>query len=102
MTFITGVAEQYDLESYDAGKLGKLIKEDDYKYAIDACNLSLRQYWPCNIAICIGYFLAPFCFGLSLLLPNVCIRDAKANLLQTVLRMNVLKLKDKGLLLSYR
>ena len=36
------------------------------------------------------------------MLPYLCIKDAKEHLLATVKRMNVLKLQEKGLLLTYR
>ena len=60
------------------------------------------MYWPCNFVIYLGYFLAPFCFGASLVLPYICIKDAKQNLLETMNRMNILKLKEKGLSIVYR
>jgi len=43
-----------------------------------------------------------FSFGASLLLPNLCLSDAMVNLLQTIVRMNTLKLREKGLELTYR
>ena len=69
----------------------------DFRYVIGSANMTIKQFWPCDFAIYLGYILAPFCFGVSLLLPYLCIKDAKASLLVTVERMNILKLKEKGL-----
>ena len=54
--------------------------------------MTLIQFWPCDLVIYIGYILAPFCFGLSLLLPNLCIADAKKGLMGTIERTNKTKL----------
>ena len=82
--------------------LKNYISREDYHYVISSVNLTLRTYWPCDFAICLGYILAPFSFGLSLMLPNLCIRDAKEALMDTVRRMNALKLKERGLKMTYR
>ena len=48
-----------------------------------------------------GYILAPFTFGISFLLPNLCVADAKNALIQAIARNNRLKLNDKGLEMRY-
>ena len=77
------------------------MTEDDYRYVIGGLNVTLIQFWPCDLVIYIGYILAPFCFGLSLLLPNLCIADAKKGLMGTIERTNKTKLDQKGLKLTY-
>ena len=105
-TFITGVSEQYDDCKGDKQFKGELLNgtlsEQDYRYIVGSLNVTLKQFWPCDFAIYLGYILAPFCFFVSLMLPYLCIKDAKEHMLGTVKRMNVLKLQDKGLLLTYR
>ena len=96
------MSESYDDKSYDREALGDYISEDDYRYVITAVNLTIQQFWPCDFAYNLGYFLAMFSCGLSLMLPNLCIKDAKINLLQTIVRMNALKLEERGLVLRYR
>ena len=56
----------------------------DYHYVVGSINTTIKQYWPCDFVIYLGYFLAPFCFGASLVLPYICIKDAKQNLLETM------------------
>ena len=96
------MSQSYDDKSYDREALGDYISEDDYRYVITAVNLTIQQYWPCDFAYNLGYFFAIFSFGVSLFLPNLCIRDAKTNLKQTVVRMNALKLEERNLVLRYR
>jgi len=96
------VAEEYDEAGYDKEIMADYICEEDFRYVIGGLNVTLTSFWPCDFAIYIGYFFAPFCFGLSLLLPNLCIADAKRALMGTIARSNKLKLEQNGLLLTYR
>lgn len=95
------MSQEYDAKSYDKETLKNYISEDDFKYVMMSLNLALAQFWPCEVAVLIGYVLAPFCFGISLLLPNLCIKDAKIGLIKAIERMNALKLNDKGLQITY-
>lgn len=49
----------------------------------------------------LGYCLAIFTFGLSLMIPNLCIADAKQALIKAIARQNRLKLNEKGLQMIY-
>ena len=60
-------------------------------------NDTLKAFWPCACTIWTGYLLSPFTLGLSFLLPNLCISDAKKNLIATIDRQNRLKFHEKGL-----
>ena len=64
-------------------------------------NDTVNQCWPCGCSIWTGYVLAPFTLGMSFLIPNMCIKDAKQNLIYAVERQNRIKLKDKGLRLRF-
>ena len=64
--------------------------------------MTIRTYWPCMLAVYIGYIFAIFTCGLSFLLPQLCISDAKKNLLENIMRMNRTKLEQKGLKMEYR
>lgn len=97
MTFVNGVASEYDEASYDKEMMGDYISEAEFRYVIGSLNVTLAQFWPCDVAIFIGYLLAPFSFGLSLFLPYLCISDAKNSLEDQVMRMNTLKLNQKDL-----
>lgn len=95
------MAEEYDEAGYDETIMANYITEEDYRYIIGGLNVTLTQFWPCDLVIYIGYILAPFCFGLSLLLPNLCIADAKKALMGTIEKTNKIKLAQKGLKLTY-
>ena len=64
-------------------------------------NRTLVTYWPCTFCIFFGYLFSPFTLGLSFLLPNLCISEAKTGLIASIERKNRLQLRDKGLLLRY-
>ena len=76
-TFITGVASSY-WGHYDEKILGKYMNREEFEYLIGALNDTIAQYWPCSISIWIGYILSPITLGFSFMLPNLCIKDAKA------------------------
>ena len=77
------------------------MTEKEWIYLIRHLNYTIFAYCPCNSSLWFGYLLAPLSFGASLLLPNLCISDAKANLKLAIDRQNRLKLKEKGLQMSY-
>ena len=49
-------------------------------------NRVLSIYWPCGTCIWFGYIVAPFSLGLSFYLPNLCVREAKNNLIAAIER----------------
>ena len=100
-TFITGIASSYKDDQYDELILGNYISEAAYKELLKTINLTMNTYWPCSCTIWFGYLLAPFTFGISFLLPNLCISDAKIGLIATIERQNRIKLREKGLVLRY-
>ena len=97
---MTGVACSYD-DTYDESRLGDHISKNEFSYLVGHLNDTVNQYWPCAISIWLGYLLAPFTLGLSFLIPNICIKDAKVNLVAAIERQNRLKLKQKGLRMKY-
>ena len=101
-TFITGVSSVYRADQYDAQILGRNMSEDEFKTLMKEMNGTLNRYWPCNSCIWFGYLLSPFSLGLSFLIPNMCISDAKLGLIAAIERQNRLKLREKGLRLLYK
>jgi hypothetical protein len=75
-TFVTGLAKSY-AGKYDRDILGGRITEDDFKYMIDHLNSIISHFWPCNFAMYFGYLLCPLTCGLSFMVPNCCLSDAK-------------------------
>lgn len=65
-------------------------------------NRTLKTYWPCSFCIWVGYLLSPFSFGLSFMLPNLCISEAKLGLIAAIERQNRIKLRPRGLHLEYK
>ncbi|KAJ0402461.1 hypothetical protein ATCC90586_009281 [Pythium insidiosum] len=73
MRFVTGIAKGY--EDDFPPELGHLVKQSDFETAINQINNTLKDYWPCFFCICCGYSLCPCTLGISLLCPNMCIKD---------------------------
>ena len=99
--FVTGVASSYEIK-YDENRLKDYITINDYAYVMHQINETIHRYWPCQFAIWFGYLLAPFTLGLSFMAPNLCIKDAKDGLKNCIEKNNRIRLKDKGLKMSYR
>jgi hypothetical protein len=68
---------------------------------INNLNETLKGFWPCNCVMYTGYILAPFTLGLSFMIPNLCISDAKEAFIKAIARTNRLKLSEKGLKMRY-
>ena len=90
----------YDLD-YDERLLGPYISQKEFEYAIKDINAEIFKYWPCSFAIWIGYILAPFTLGFSFMLPNLCLKEVKKNLLNEVTRQNRIRLERRGIRLKY-
>lgn len=69
---------------------------------MDSINNALFSYFPCPMCLFCGYFLALPTLGLSLLMPNVCIRDAETEVRKQIERANTRKLKQKNMELVLR
>jgi len=76
----------YNTEYQPKNSVASHLTEDEFFYLINNINDTLRAYWPCAATIWIGYLLAPFTLGLSFLLPNLCIADAKVALIKVIER----------------
>ena len=94
-TFINGLSSSYD-ESYPE-ELKPYIEENIYKKIIIDINETLINYWPCFCARAIGYFCCLCSLGLSLCMPNVCIKDAEETLQRQMDQYNNSLLMTKGL-----
>ena len=60
----------------------------EFENLITAVNKTLDDYWPCSFCWYFSYIFAIITFGLSLLIPNVCIQDATENLQAVIVRAN--------------
>lgn len=56
-------------------------------------NQILEDYWSCPMALFLGYSLAIFTFGLSLLLPFICINETEKYLKDYLAMLNFKMLK---------
>ncbi|RLN15240.1 hypothetical protein BBJ28_00007123 [Nothophytophthora sp. Chile5] len=76
MRFVTGVARAYE----DAFPPELRHLEADFETAINQINNTMKDYWPCFFCMCCGYACCPCTLGLSLLCPNLCIKDVRSAL----------------------
>ncbi|TMW66007.1 hypothetical protein Poli38472_003772 [Pythium oligandrum] len=84
--FITGIARAYDDDF--PPELRLLVKEPDFETAINQINNTLKDYWPCFFCICCGYTFCPCTLGVSLVCPNLCIKDAEQYVHALIGRIN--------------
>ena len=101
-TFITGIANGYSTPYEDSEALVDRMTEKELTYMLNHLNTIVARFWPCAMLMWIGYLLAPLTFGLSLMLPAICMRDAKEALTAAIARENRNKLHEKGLELTYK
>lgn len=73
--FISGIASQYDT-TYNI-QLQSIMNEQEYEIFIQQVNNSLEAFWPCMPCFAFGYVCACCSFGLSFLLPNICLSEAE-------------------------
>lgn len=82
-TFITGVAQGYDTTyPSEHALLMEKLSEPEFSYIIGHVNQTVTAFWPCSFIIVVGYLFALFTFGLSFMLPNMCIKDARKSLIE--------------------
>lgn len=77
MRFVTGIARAYD-DDFPM-ELKHLIKQQDFETAINQINNTIKDYWPCFFCMCCGYTCCPLTLGISLLCPNLCIKDVRSD-----------------------
>ena len=75
------MASRYSAE-YDEALLSPYLSKDDFTYVIGNLNSTLTAYWPCSFSVWLGYILSPFTLGFSFFIPNLCIADARENLIK--------------------
>ena len=98
-TFINGMAPSYDTTYPE--ELRDYISEREYSYMINKIIDELTMMWPCCFCFTFGYMFCLCTMGLSLLLPNCCISEAKIRLQDSIKEANEAILKNKNLQLSY-
>ena len=97
-TFINGLSSSYD-ENYPI-ELKPYMEENLYKRIMNDINETLINYWPCYCARTFGYLCCLCTLGVSLLMPNICIKDAETTVLRQIDQNNNTILKEKGIKLS--
>ncbi len=73
--FINGLSRRYSAK-YDQA-LTSFISKEEFLDIADDINDKLESYWPCLCSILFGYFMAIFTFGISVLIPWVCVSEAE-------------------------
>lgn len=84
--FVTGIARAYDDDF--PPQLHGLVARDDFETAINQINNTMKDYWPCFFCMCCGYLCCPCTLGVSLLCPNLCIKDAEQYVRALIQRIN--------------
>ena len=98
--FINGMSKRYSTK-FPKG-LENYLKEEEYILIIDEVNDILHTYWSCPPALCIGYLLCLFTFGLSLLIPFICINEAIKFINDYFAKINWDLLKRRGIQIELR
>ena len=69
-------------------QLSRHITEDEYDLLFEEINDRLSQYWPCCCCFTFGYICTICTCGLSLVCPNLCVTEAKKQLLRMLQTAN--------------
>ena len=96
-TFVNGLAQQFNEDSYDRAVLSKYIPERDFKKIMSNINDTLYAMFPCPLCFCFGYCCCPCTLGLSFLLPYVCVRDAEREMRDLLHKINLQILHERKL-----
>eukprot|EP01016_Furgasonia_blochmanni_P032263 TRINITY_DN332_c0_g1_i13.p1 TRINITY_DN332_c0_g1~~TRINITY_DN332_c0_g1_i13.p1 ORF type:complete len:217 (+),score=16.37 TRINITY_DN332_c0_g1_i13:66-716(+) len=94
-TFVTGLSNTYS-DDYPE-EIDGMISEEEFVDAIAQINDTLQTYWPCFFSRCLGYICCPLSLGLSLCIPNVCMRDAEMMARRTIKSLNKRVFNPRGL-----
>ena len=100
-TFINGLAQEYSDEYNEKAFEGYLTRRE-FQTIMESINDALFSYFPCPMCLFCGYFLALPTLGLSLLMPNIGIRDAENQVRRQIEKANIKKLREKGVELVLR
>eukprot|EP00455_Lapot_gusevi_P050435 TRINITY_DN730_c0_g1_i1.p1 TRINITY_DN730_c0_g1~~TRINITY_DN730_c0_g1_i1.p1 ORF type:complete len:166 (-),score=22.27 TRINITY_DN730_c0_g1_i1:155-652(-) len=58
-------------------ELDTYMSPQEYQDAMSQINDTLSNFWPCCYCFSFGWMCCPCTFGLSLLIPGICVRDAE-------------------------
>ena len=78
------------------------MNKRDFTNIIESINDALFSYFPCPMCLFCGYLLCIPTLGLSLLMPNVCIKEANTEVEKQIEKANKKKLNTIGLELVLR
>jgi len=84
--FLNGFSKKYS-SRYESS-LGELISQQEFIGIIDDLNEKIESHWPCLCSMIFGYIMAIFTFGLSLLIPWICINEAEGQATRFIEHIN--------------
>lgn len=64
------------------------LSEIEYNHYMNRIVEGNDSMWPCDFSFSCGYLLSPCTLGLSLLLPNICIQQARKSLQSDIKEVN--------------
>ena len=98
--FVNGLCKLYD-ETYEEEVLSDYISEETFNeimFKINDCGVT---YFPCDIALSIGWCFCLFTLGLSFLIPMVCACDMLESIKRAIKEVNDRILVPRGLRLVF-
>ena len=100
-TFITGLAPCYDpLISLPSAFSDHGLSEREFRHILEAINDTLFSAWPCTLCQLFGYCLCPCTLGLSFLIPNIDVKQAREKVDRLISEINQKVLANKGINLA--
>ena len=102
-TFITGLAPAYDSKvALPSTFVQHGLSDREFRHILEAINDTLFSAWPCTLCQLFGYCFCPCTLGLSFLIPNVDVRQAREKAERLLSEINLKVLHDKGLELELK
>ena len=102
-TFITGLAPAYDSKvALPSTFVQHGLSDREFRHILEAINDTLFSAWPCTLCQLFGYCFCPCTLGLSFLIPNVDVRQAREKADRLLSEINLKVLHDKGLELELK
>ena len=96
--FVNGLSRGYSTEF--PGQFKSQIDEATFQRIMENLNETVATYWPCAFCWYFGIAMAFFTFGITLLLPYLCINQAEEVLNQQIERANLQTLRRRELVLK--
>jgi hypothetical protein len=102
-TFITGLEPAYDSKvPLPPTFVQHGLSDREFRHILEAINDTLFSAWPCTLCQLFGYCFCPCTLGLSFLIPNVDVRQAREKAERLLSEINLKVLHEKGLELDLK